>query len=312
MRVLLTGVSSFTGCWFATALAESGCEVIATSRRPPESYAGVAARRLDLARRAGCLLRGGLAFGDPGFVDLLSANRVDVLCHHGVEIGDFRSAAFDPVACHDAATANADGVMAALARGGGRALVVTGSVFERATAAGRGPVLAYGPAKARIRETLSAAAARHGLATTCFVVPHPLGALEKPGLGTYLAARWLAGAPARLRHPSLVRDFIHVELLAALYAAHCRAQLRASPPPVRAPSGHVASLLEQARWIAAALGPRLGVPCEIAAGEPLAASDEPEVLVNAEPIGSLAATWPIDRAWDRLADFYLWLNSPTS
>jgi nucleoside-diphosphate-sugar epimerase len=311
MRVLLTGVSSFTGGWFATALAESGCEVIATSRRPPESYAGVAARRLELARCAGCVIRSGLSFGDPAFVDLIAANRVDVLCHHGVEIGDFRSAAFDPIGCHDAATANADGVMAALARSGGRALVVTGSVFEGAAAAGQGPVLAYGLAKARIRETLSAAAARHGLATTCFVVPHPIGALEKPGLGTYLAGRWLAGEPARLRHPWLVRDFIHVELLAALYAAHCRAQLHASAPSLRAPSGHVASLLEHARWIAAALRPRLGVPCEIAAGEQHGPSDEPEILINPEPTDALAATWPIDRAWDRLADFYLWLNSST-
>lgn len=309
MRVLLTGVSSFTGGWFAAALAGAGAEVLATCRRPLDSYAGLAARRLDLARRAGCELVGGLAFGDRRFVDLVATARVDLLCHHGAEIGDFRGAAFDPVACHDAATANADGVMAALAGGGGRALVLTGSVFEGGIAGA--PVLAYGHTKARIRATLSAAAARHGLATACFVVPHPIGALERPGLGTYLAARWLAGQPARLRHPTLVRDFIHVDLLALLFAGLCRAQLGVSPPRWHAPSGHVATLLDQARWIGAALGPRLGVPCAVAAAVPAATSDEPEVLVNLEPTDALAATWPIDRAWDRLADFYLWLNSST-
>ncbi len=312
MRVLLTGVSSFTGCWFAAALAESGCEVIATTRRPCQGYSGVAARRLELARRAGCSLVGGFAFGDPRFVDLITASRVDILCHHGCEIGDFRSAAFNPVACHDAATAGAAGVLAALARGGGRALVVTGSVFEGATAAERGPVLAYGRVKVRIRETLSAAAAREGLATACFVVPHPIGALEKPGFGTYLASRWLRGQPACVRHPSLVRDFVHVDLLGALYAEFCHAQARPTAPRLRAPSGHAATLLAHAQRIAAALGPRLGIPCGVVAAEPPAASDEPEILVNPEPAGALAATWPVERAWDRMAEFYLWLNSSTS
>lgn len=310
MRVLLTGVSSFTGCWFAAALAEAGSEVIATCRRPLDGYAGVAARRLDLARRAGCELLGSVAFGDRRFVDLVATTRVDVLSHHGAEIGDFRSAAFDPAACHDAATAEADAVMAALARQGGRALVLTGSVFEDATQPAPKPVLAYGRTKARIRATLTAAAARHGLAAACFVVPHPIGPLEKPGLGTYLSACWLAGQPARIRHPRLVRDLIHVDLLAALYAEFCRAQFAAAAPRLRAPSGHVATLLDQARWIGAALEPRLGVACTTLAAEPPEASDEPVVLVNPEAPGALAATWPIESAWDRLADFYLWLNSP--
>ena len=312
MRVLLTGGSSFTGCWFAAALADAGCEVIATCRRPLDDYTGIAARRLALARRAGCALFGALAFGEPRFVRLVATARIDLLCHHGAAIGDFRSPGFDPLACHDAATAGADAVMAALARGGGRALVLTGSVFEGAGTAAAKPVLAYGRAKAQIRATLTAAAARHVLASACFVVPHPIGALEKPGLGTYLSTRWLAGQPARLRHPTLVRDFIHVDLLAALYAEFCGAQLRAGAPRLRAPSGRAATLLEQARWLAAALSPRLGVPCAVLGAEPPEPSDEPERLVNPEEAGARAATWPVEEAWDRLADFYLWLNSSTA
>ena len=34
MKVLLTGASSFTGCWFARTLAERGHEVVATFTAP--------------------------------------------------------------------------------------------------------------------------------------------------------------------------------------------------------------------------------------------------------------------------------------
>ena len=44
MRVLLTGGSSFTGCWFARGLALAGHEVTATLRS--SSYDGVRAERV--------------------------------------------------------------------------------------------------------------------------------------------------------------------------------------------------------------------------------------------------------------------------
>ena len=67
MRVLLTGVSSFTGCWFAEALADSGFDVLATCRKPVGDYAALERRRLAKAVAAGVSLAENVAFGSEGF-----------------------------------------------------------------------------------------------------------------------------------------------------------------------------------------------------------------------------------------------------
>src|SRR4051794_30808591 len=70
MRVLLTGASSFTGAWFAQALLEADCEVVAALRGSARGRKGVAAERLALVRR-GCELVPRVPFGSPAFLDLL-------------------------------------------------------------------------------------------------------------------------------------------------------------------------------------------------------------------------------------------------
>ena len=70
MRVLLTGASSFTGAWFAQALLEADCEVVAALRGSVRGRKGVAAERLAPVRR-GCEVVPRAPFGSPGFIDLL-------------------------------------------------------------------------------------------------------------------------------------------------------------------------------------------------------------------------------------------------
>ena len=95
MRILLTGASSFTGLWFARALAAAGHHVVAPLRRGYADYrADVrAARVAQLGEVAECSF--GSSFGDAGFLDLCRSGSWDLLCHHAAEVGDYRSPAFD-------------------------------------------------------------------------------------------------------------------------------------------------------------------------------------------------------------------------
>ena len=87
MNVLVTGVTSFTGCWFAEALAETGAKVVATTRRAIESYSPIERARLDKAKASGVDLVTGIAFGDPEFLALLrEGGHFDLLCHHGADV----------------------------------------------------------------------------------------------------------------------------------------------------------------------------------------------------------------------------------
>ncbi len=80
MNILLTGVSSFTGYWFAKALAEAGHDVVAPLRGAPDRYEG---RRAARVRGLGKIrLVPDCPFGSETFLTLARAHRFDLLCHH--------------------------------------------------------------------------------------------------------------------------------------------------------------------------------------------------------------------------------------
>lgn len=305
MRVLFTGASSFTGCWFAEALLQAGFAVTATTRQPLSAYAGLPRRRLARVEAAGGELAENLSFGDPGFLEAIG-NRgpFDLLCHHGAEVGDLRRPDYEPHAALAANARNADAVLRLLALRGGRGLVATGSVFEAGEGGGdTTPLNAYGLAKTLTWHSLRFHAERHGLAVGRFVVPHPFGPLEKPGFTSALAAAWLAGRPGIVRRPNLVRDLVPVELLALAYAQLCR-RIVADHRPVRwAPSGIVGSLGDTADLLARELAPRLGGPCTVDRALPPYPDDEPMVRVNGEPLGADFAAWSWGGWWDRYAAY---------
>src|SRR3954468_21996071 len=103
MRILLTGASSFTGYWFVRELTAAGHEIVAAFRGDGQ-YAGIRAERTRMVAEL-CEVRFGCPFGSDEFQDLIKmdTSSFDVLCHHGAEVGDYRSPDFDP---YRAAAAN--------------------------------------------------------------------------------------------------------------------------------------------------------------------------------------------------------------
>ena len=136
MKVLFTGASSFTGYWFARALSEAGAHVVAPLRASAISY-GEGARAERVKRlKAVAEIVDEAPFGSDRFMGLAKAGGYDLLCHHAAHVGDYRSPDFD-IACALAEnTANLRAVLDALARGGLKGVVLTGSVFEQGEGAG--------------------------------------------------------------------------------------------------------------------------------------------------------------------------------
>jgi UDP-glucose 4-epimerase len=221
MRILFTGASSFTGYWFVRELVAAGHHVVAAFRGNGR-YEGARAERARMVREL-CEPRFGCPFGDDAFLDLVRSapGGFDVLCHHGAEVGDYRSPDFDP---YRAAALNLHRLPEALRalkdRGCGR-LVLTGSVFEQNEGAGSQPLRAFSPYG--LSKGLTAAAAefyadREGVTVEKFVIPNPFGPHEEPRFTSYLMRSWLKGETARVQTPRYVRDNIPVDLLAKAYA----------------------------------------------------------------------------------------------
>jgi UDP-glucose 4-epimerase len=303
MRILFTGASSFTGYWFVRELVAAGHEVAAACRGDGR-YEGLRAERMRLVREL-CETRYGCAFGNDDFMALTKTS-FDVLCHHGAQVGDYRSPDFDP---YQAAAANLHRlpeVLRALKdRGCGR-LVLTGSFFEPNEGAGSKPLRAfnaYGLSKGLTATAAEFYAEREGFTFEKFVIPHPFGPYEEPRFTAYLMKTWLAGETAGVQTPRYVRDNIHVSLLAKAYAAFVGASPASGAVRRRNPSGYAESqgaFTQRLRDEAAA---RLGLACGLEFGMQTDFS-EPPVRINTDLVDVKKLEWSEAQAWDEFVAFY--------
>jgi UDP-glucose 4-epimerase len=306
MRILFTGGSSFTGLWFARALAQAGHEVVATLRRAPEEYAQEPRRQRVEQLGACCRIVPGCGFGDERFMTLLAEGRWDALCHHGADVTNYRSPDFDCPGALQANTRNIAAVARALREHGCPRLVCTGSVFENDEGAGSEGLPAFSPyglSKALSWQVARHYAIREGLAAAKFVIPNPFGPWEEPRFTAYLLKCWRAGSPAAVNTPEYVRDNIHVSLLARSYVAFVE-RLPASPGVVRVnPSGYIESQGAFALRVATQMRPRFGLACEVDL-KVQREFTEPRIRVNTDPAALLAPDWNEEQAWDEFASYY--------
>jgi nucleoside-diphosphate-sugar epimerase len=302
VRILFTGASSFTGYWFVRELFASGHEVAAACRRNGR-YEGLRAERVRMVRELS-ETRYGCAFGNDDFL-ALAKTPFDVLCHHGAEVGDYRSPDFDPYRAAANLHRLSEVLRALKDRGSGR-LVLTGSVFEANEGAGSTPLRAFSPYG--LSKTLTAAAAafyaeREGFTFEKFVIPNPFGPYEELRFTAYLMKTWLAGETARVQMPRYVRDNIHVSLLAKAYAGF----VGADPTPGIArrlnPSGYPESQGAFAERVRREVEPHLARPGRLEFGTQ-SEFPEPPMRINADLLDANELAWSEVQAWDDLVESY--------
>src|SRR5687768_3267466 len=124
--VLLTGVTSFTGCHIARAFVDAGWDVTATLTKHVTLYQEPAvAERLRHSRVQRFLE--GARFGDDAFLKAITTLRPAVLINHGANIKGYRQPDFDIDACIEESTHHLELLCLRLKDVGGR-IIHTGSI----------------------------------------------------------------------------------------------------------------------------------------------------------------------------------------
>ncbi len=305
----MTGASSFTGSWFASALIERNVSLIATASRSLDDYSG--SEHECLARLSkSALVAYGTPFGSDAFLDLIKGHApIDLFCFHGALATGHRSEGFDTLNAVRSNCWRLAEVMTALEEAGCASLLATGSIFEADEGIGEQPLRAFSPyglSKTLTWQWVRYEAERRGFRLGKFVIAHPFGTGEKPGLMHYLIDQWSRGLVAEIKRPGLIRDFVHVDQLAAAYARMATELPRAHGTLHWGPSGYVETVGEFVARTADEFENRLRTRCRFAISRSPNASSEPVTRYNPHPLPKLVPSWPLRQSWDD----YVELNAP--
>lgn len=303
MRILLTGASSFTGLWFARALAARGHSVTAPLRS--SGYTGLRGQRVaELGKVAE--LAHDCPLGSTRFLDIAAQGKFDLFCHHASQTTDYRSADFDAFGATAENTLNLGTALRTLIDKGLTGVVLTGSVFEQDEGAGNAPLRAFSPyglSKGLTWQYVRFLSETMGFNLGKFVIPNPFGPFEEPRFCNYLIQAWFRGETPSVRTPLYVRDNIHVDLLAAAYARFCESVPSASGISRINPSFYVESQGAFAERFAREMEARLRMLCPV---ELLQQTEftEPMTRINVDRIKETDFGWSESSAWDAEANFY--------
>ena len=303
MDILLTGASSFTGYWFVKVLNERGHRVTVPLRGRLDAYDGARRQRTQKLGEIATVVES-CAFGSEVFLSLAGSQRWDVLAHHSAATANYRSLNFDLLGAVAENTRNLAALLPNLSARGLKAVILTGSLFEPDEGAGSAPMAAFSPYG--LSKGLTAQIFRYwceafGVPLGKFVVPNPFGPFEEARFCHYVIRSWLTGETPIVRTPRYVRDNIHVDLLARLYADFLSKVIENGASLKVNPSLYAESQGAFALRLARELAPRLNIETPIEFAEQ-SEFPEPAIRVNTDSADTVG--WSESDAWDAIAGYY--------
>jgi nucleoside-diphosphate-sugar epimerase len=305
MKILFTGISSFTGFWFAEELSSKGHEVIATlTKNSPDEYEGSRKERISLILDKVIPVFGS-RFGDAAFNEIIESG-IDVLCHHGSEVNDYKSMKFDITNAVKQNTNNIIGVIEHLKKNKCNSIVYTGSLFELNEGSGTEPLRAFSPyglSKSLTYEILRYYCSAYEINLGKFVIPNPFGPFEEARFTNYLIQNWFNGKIPEVKTPDYIRDNIHVNLLALAYEEFVQKVFCENNKVSKTnPSLYAESQGAFTRRLAHEMESRLNIKCDYKLLQQTDFS-EPLERINTDCISDVF-NWSEPEAWDLLADYY--------
>lgn len=298
MKILLTGASCFTGMWFARELSERGHEVVACFQKELSGYTGIRKERIEiLLPHVNPIFK--VSFGEDPFLQAIERQgAIDLFCHHGAFVTDYKSPAFDFASALSKNTYRIQAVLQALKESSCGEILLTGSVFEQREG-GDQAVSPYGLSKGLTSDVFAYFATKLGIKLKKFVIPNPFGPFEEERFTTFLVKSWFSGSVPEISSPEYIRDNIPVGLLSKAYAFFAEEKHDGSFHP----SFYAESQGDFTKRFSEALFPRLSIPCPYTLKKQVY-FDEPKERVNTKRLNPSLLGFNESAFWDELATFY--------
>ena len=245
-------------------------------------------------------------FGDSKFIEFIQTG-IDILCHHGSNVTDYRNPSFNIANALNQNTNNILDVLEQLGKHNCNSIIYTGSVFENDEGLGTKPIRAFSPyglSKNFTYQIFRYYCSVNNIKLGKFVIPNPFGPFEEFRFTSYLIQNWYKGNIPQIKTPAYIRDNIHADLLAKSYEEFVRKIYHESEMISKInPSGYTESQGDFTKRFASEMEKRLNIKCNF---ELLQQTDfnEPLKRINVNNVSKLY-DWNESNSWDQLAQYYL-------
>jgi nucleoside-diphosphate-sugar epimerase len=308
MNIIFTGASSFTGFWFAKKLIENGNNVFCTfTDIDINNYSSLKKQRI-LKLEKKCNLVYNCKFGSEKFFSIINEiGKVDLFCHHGAEVGNYRSIEFDIPGALKNNTYGLNKSLDVLTKAGCEKVILTGSVFEPYEGAGSNDLKGFSPyglSKYFTFETFRFFTEKLNIKLGKFTIPNPFGPFEEERFCHYLLKNWVENKIPSINTPLYIRDNIPVNILADSYMKFIK-QLNNSTELINKlnPSGFIESMGTFTQRLSSEFRIRLGFDCNYELKKQTD-FDEPMIRINTDSVFKGVDSWNESDFWDEYTEFY--------
>lgn len=240
MRVMITGVSSFTGAYIAQAFCAAGHEVLGTLTHSRKNYSSYPLKERRLLKSQIKNFLEEAPFGSVPFLEAINIFKPEIFINHGADIVGYRLPDFDVQRSVKQGLNNYEKVFSAFQKIQIRRVIHSGSVFEP-----HDQLLAksvYGESKSQVALQLANEAQRLGLNFSKIFIPNPIGPLENEDrLIPFFVSQWKLNKIPHLSAPSPIADHIPAPWLARFYLEEALRKIDNPSYVLRRPSAFIMS-----------------------------------------------------------------------
>jgi len=220
MKVLFTGVSSFTGFWIANYFGINGYDVDAIlTKKTITQYDSIRTNRL-LKLNSNIKLIYDCKFGDNNFLSLLKNNKYDIIIHHASYVNSYNSNNFDWKFAIDENTHNIENVIQEISLNPNVIFAFSSTVFEKGGVTMEQPINKYALSKKISKDIIEYFCYKNNIKFTNIYIPNPFGPFEDLKLNYHVLNSWQHEKEVIINTPTYIRDFLPVDLLAISYFDH--------------------------------------------------------------------------------------------
>lgn len=308
MNIIFTGASSFTGYWFVKKLVEDGNNVYCTFTGENQNHYTKGKKQRILKLEGNCELIYNSKFGSENFLKLIKdIGKVDLLCHHGAEVANYKSIDFDIPGGLNNNTSGLNKTLELLHKSGCEKVIVTGSVFEPYEGAGSEGLKGFSPyglSKYFTFETFRYFTEKYNIKLGKFTIANPFGPYEEERFCSYLIKNWFINKTPSVNTPLYVRDNIPADILADSYIWFIK-KLHGSTDLLKKfnPSGYVENIGGFTFRLSNEFRKRIGFECEYDLKEQID-FDEPMIRINADSVFNIIKSWNEIEFWDEYISYY--------